>query len=103
MICVMRAIAELRAQIGVVTQEIQLFHATVRDNLTFFDRDNRATKRPSGTALDTLGLGDWCRALPEGLDTILASRAVVASRRGRRNYSPSSGSSCATLGLDHSR
>jgi ABC-type multidrug transport system fused ATPase/permease subunit len=62
-------IAELRAQIGVVTQEIQLFHATVRDNLTFFDRT--ITDTAVLGALDTLGLGDWCRALPEGLDTIL--------------------------------
>ncbi len=62
-------IAELRSQIGVVTQEIQLFHATVRDNLTFFDRT--ITDAAILTALDTLGLGDWCRALPEGLDTLL--------------------------------
>jgi ATP-binding cassette, subfamily B, bacterial len=42
----------------------------VRDNLTFFDR-----AIPDATlwaALDDLGLGDWCRALPEGLDTRLA-------------------------------
>ncbi len=62
-------IAELRAQLGVVTQEIQLFHATVRDNLTFFDRTIADTAIL--TALDTLGLGDWCRALSAGLDTIL--------------------------------
>ena len=62
-------ITELRAQIGVVTQEIQLFHATVRDNLTFFDRT--IADETILTALDTLGLGDWCRALPEGLNTIL--------------------------------
>lgn len=62
-------IAELRSQIGVVTQEIQLFHATVRDNLTFFDRAIEDTAIL--TALDTLGLGDWCRALPAGLDTLL--------------------------------
>ncbi|HSJ55985.1 MAG TPA: ABC transporter ATP-binding protein, partial [Anaerolineae bacterium] len=28
----------LRRRVGLVTQNIQLFHATVRDNLTFFDR-----------------------------------------------------------------
>lgn len=28
---------ELRQRVGLVTQEVQLFHATVRDNLTFFD------------------------------------------------------------------
>lgn len=63
-------LADLRARIGIVTQDIQLFHATVRDNLTFFDRSI-----PDPTlwaALDDLGLGDWCRALPDGLDTRLA-------------------------------
>ena len=30
-------LSALRARIGVVTQDVQLFHATVRDNVTFFD------------------------------------------------------------------
>jgi ATP-binding cassette subfamily B protein len=63
--------AELRARVAIVTQDIQLFSATVRDNLTFFDPgipDERLM-----AALDTLGMGDWVRALPAGLDTVLAS------------------------------
>ncbi len=62
--------ADLHARVGLVTQDIQLFHATVRDNLTLFDRtvsDARIER-----ALDELGLLDWCRALPRGLDTRLA-------------------------------
>jgi ATP-binding cassette subfamily B protein len=47
-----------------------LFHATVRDNLTFFDR-SITDKRILG-ALDDLGLLDWYRGLPAGLDTMLA-------------------------------
>jgi ATP-binding cassette subfamily B protein/ATP-binding cassette subfamily C protein len=31
------ALEGLRRRIGVVTQDIQLFHASVRDNVTFFD------------------------------------------------------------------
>jgi len=61
----------LRARVAVVTQDIQLFSATVRDNLTFFDpsiADARILE-----ALDALGMGDWLRALPDGLDTHLAS------------------------------
>ena len=61
---------DLRSRIGVVTQEIQLFHATVRDNLTFFDA--AIGDATLWDALDTLGLADWCRALPAGLDTVLA-------------------------------
>jgi ABC-type multidrug transport system fused ATPase/permease subunit len=57
--------------VGVVTQDVQLFRASVRDNLTFFD-----TTIPDAqimVALDTLSMGDWVRALPDGLDTLLAS------------------------------
>jgi ATP-binding cassette, subfamily B, bacterial len=60
----------LRARVGIVTQDIQLFHASVRDNLTFFDRavpDDRVAD-----VLDELGLGPWLRGLPDGLDTRLA-------------------------------
>jgi ABC-type multidrug transport system fused ATPase/permease subunit len=63
--------ADLRARVAVVTQEIQLFSASVRDNLTFFDPsipDARIVE-----ALETVGLGGWARALPAGLDTPLAS------------------------------
>jgi ABC-type multidrug transport system fused ATPase/permease subunit len=63
-------LAELRRGIGVVTQDVQLFHATVRDNLTFFDPavpDHRILR-----ALEDLGLSGWYAALPHGLDTELA-------------------------------
>ncbi|RPJ50313.1 MAG: ABC transporter ATP-binding protein, partial [Chloroflexi bacterium] len=59
----------LRRRIGVVTQEVQLFKASVRDNLTLFDRsipDERII-----SVLEELELGDWFHSLPEGLDTIL--------------------------------
>jgi len=62
---------ELRRSVGMVTQNIQLFHATVRDNLTFFDRsisDDKILK-----VIDDLELGDWFRSLPNGLDTELES------------------------------
>lgn len=62
---------DLRHRIAMVTQEIQLFRATVRDNLTLFDRTIPDTRILE--ALDTLGLGDWLRSLDDGLDTMLAS------------------------------
>ncbi|MCB0065724.1 MAG: ATP-binding cassette domain-containing protein, partial [Caldilineaceae bacterium] len=69
----LRAVApdELRRRVGVVTQEVQLFHATLRDNITFFDPqiDDAAIE----AALAELGLLDWVRAMPDGLDTMLAS------------------------------
>jgi ABC-type multidrug transport system fused ATPase/permease subunit len=63
--------ADLRERVAVVTQDIQLFSATVRDNLTFFDPSIPDARVMA--ALDTLGMGDWIRALPGGLDTLLAS------------------------------
>ncbi|TCP58036.1 ATP-binding cassette subfamily B protein [Tumebacillus sp. BK434] len=62
-------LAELRGKIGMVTQEVRLFGATVRDNVTLFDPavpDARIAE-----VLEELGLGDWLRALPQGLGTML--------------------------------
>jgi ATP-binding cassette subfamily B protein len=62
-------INSLRSRVAVVTQDVQLFQATVRENLTFFDSDisdNRILE-----VIETLGLADWYRSLPEGLDTTL--------------------------------
>lgn len=65
------SLVELRQRVGMVTQNIELFHATVRDNLTFFDEtipDERILQ-----VIHDLGLGGWYEALPEGLDTELES------------------------------
>ncbi|MGI8854961.1 MAG: ABC transporter ATP-binding protein, partial [Thermomicrobiales bacterium] len=59
----------VRARIGLVTQEVHLFSASVRDNVTLFD-DGVPDDRISA-ALETLGLADWLRELPRGLDTPL--------------------------------
>ncbi|BCL77696.1 helicase [Ktedonobacteria bacterium brp13] len=62
-------IAAVRARIGLVSQEVHLFHASVRDNLTLFDDD--VPDEQISAALDTLGLTSWLRELPSGLDTQL--------------------------------
>ncbi|MBD1913197.1 MULTISPECIES: ABC transporter ATP-binding protein [unclassified Leptolyngbya] len=64
-------LSHLRQRIGLVTQDVQLFQATVRDNLTFFD--SRIPDSQILAALETLGLFDWLRSLPHGLDTLLGS------------------------------
>jgi ATP-binding cassette, subfamily B, bacterial len=68
----------LRRNIAIVTQDVQLFRASVRDNLTFFDRsisDEQILK-----TLEELELGDWICALPGGLNTELdtGSRSLSA-------------------------
>ena len=64
-------VQELRRRVGMVTQNIQLFNATVRDNLTFFDKD--ISDERIMAAIDDLGLHEWFRKLPKGLDTELES------------------------------
>jgi ATP-binding cassette subfamily B protein len=70
-------LAAVRARIGLVTQEVHLFNASVRDNLTLFD-DGVPDDRISAV-LDTLGLANWLRELPRGLDTPLGSGGVGLS------------------------
>jgi ATP-binding cassette subfamily B protein len=70
-------LAELRRRVGMVTQEVQLFGSTLRDNLTLFDRsipDERVM-----AALEQLGLDDWGRGLPRGLDTVIGPGGVGLS------------------------
>jgi len=70
-------LATLRERIGIVTQDVQLFRATIRENLTFFGRgvaDERIV-----AVLGELGLDAWMRALPHGLDTDLAAGGQTLS------------------------
>ncbi|MEU3183983.1 ABC transporter ATP-binding protein [Streptomyces sp. NPDC006923] len=66
-------VRSLRTRVALITQEVHVFHATLRDNLTFFDgsvEDGRLL-----AALDEAGLDTWYRELPEGLDTVLGTGA----------------------------
>jgi ATP-binding cassette, subfamily B, bacterial len=69
-ICTWR-LAALRRQIGLVTQEVQLFAATLRDNLTLFDPT--VPDEAVWVGLRQLGLEEWVRQLPNGLDTMVAA------------------------------
>jgi ATP-binding cassette subfamily B protein len=62
-------LAALRRQVGMVTQDVQLFRGTIRENLTFFDHSIPETR--IWEALEALGLVEWCRALPQGLNTVI--------------------------------
>ncbi|MCY4526111.1 MAG: ABC transporter ATP-binding protein, partial [Anaerolineaceae bacterium] len=65
------SLQQLRQRVGIVTQDVQLFRASVRDNLTFFD-DSIPDERIH-EAIHDLGLGPWLAQLPEGLDTRIES------------------------------
>lgn len=71
-------LTDLRHHIGLVTQDVQLFGATVRDNLTLFAggvADERILR-----ALADLGLTAWYEGLPRGLDTEIAAGALSAGQ-----------------------
>lgn len=61
---------QLRRLVAYVPQEVQLLHASVRDNLTLFGAS--ASDRRLREVLDVVGLSDWFASLPAGLDTPLA-------------------------------
>jgi len=76
-----RALAEvgldrLRRGVGFVSQDVQLFDASVRDNLTFFDASMSDERLLA--AVGDLGLGGWLASLPEGLDTRVSAASVSA-------------------------
>jgi ATP-binding cassette subfamily B protein len=71
---------DVRSRATLVSQDVQLFHARVRENVTFFDPsidDARITD-----VLERIGLGNWLRALPQrdgdGLDSEMLAGALSA-------------------------
>ncbi|MFI6820247.1 ABC transporter ATP-binding protein [Micromonospora sp. NPDC050187] len=58
-----------RRRITVVSQEVQVFRATVRENVTVFDPD--VPEERIRTAFGRLGLDDWLARLPQGLETTI--------------------------------
>jgi ABC-type multidrug transport system fused ATPase/permease subunit len=61
----------LRERIGLVTQDVQLFQGTLRENVALFDQSVPDARLREVFA--ELGLDDWLRALPDGLDTPLGA------------------------------
>ena len=64
-------VSDLRRYIGLVTQNVQLFNATVRQNLTLFN--DQIEDRKLLAVIEELGLTEWYKSLPNGLDSVLAS------------------------------
>ena len=68
----------LRTRVAVVTQDVQLFQASVRDNLSFFDE--RVTDEQVIAALEEVGLSEWLARLPEGVRTPLPAGSLSAGQ-----------------------
>lgn len=60
------ALDTLRQKIGLVTQDVQLFQGTLRDNLTLFDET--VSDQHILTVIDELGLTDWLTRQSNGLN-----------------------------------
>jgi ABC-type multidrug transport system fused ATPase/permease subunit len=67
----------LHRRVAHVTQEVQLFRATVRDNVALFDR--RIEDARLDAALRQVGLGQWLDSLPAGLDTPLEGQGGLSA------------------------
>ena len=70
-------LSALRSGIAVVTQEVQFFRGSIRDNLRLFDPtiDDRRLE----AAFDQLGLLPWLARQPAGLDTLISSGQLALS------------------------
>jgi ATP-binding cassette subfamily B protein/ATP-binding cassette subfamily C protein len=62
-------LTELPQRVGLVTQDVQLFQTSIRNNLTFFN--SQIDDKQIFHALEVLGLSQWLYSLPNGLDTPL--------------------------------
>jgi len=65
-------LASLARHIGLVAQDVSLWHATIRDNLRYGRPE--ATEEEIVTAARAAQLHDWVAALPGGYDTIVGER-----------------------------
>ena len=69
-------IVDLRAQLGIVTQETILFHDTVAANIAYGKTPDRARLLASARAANAL---EFIEALPQGFETVIGERGVRLS------------------------
>jgi subfamily B ATP-binding cassette protein MsbA len=70
------ALADLRSQLGIVTQETILFHDTVAANIAYGIAADRARLTEAARAANAL---PFIESLPHGLDTVIGERGVRLS------------------------
>ncbi len=75
-------VAALRQRVAIVTQDVDLFRASLRDNLTLFGT-HPAADRDLEALLGRVGLGAWAASLPRGLDTILEGGQGLSAGEGQ--------------------
>ncbi len=70
-------IADHRARIGIVTQEIFLFYGSIHENIAY--GNNRYTRKEVEKASRLAHAHDFIKDFPEGYDTILGERGMTLS------------------------
>jgi ABC-type multidrug transport system fused ATPase/permease subunit len=75
-------VAALRQRIAIVTQDVDLFRGSLRDNLTLFGTHAAGDPALQGL-LRRVGLGDWVASLPDGLDTVLEGGEGLSAGEGQ--------------------
>ena len=68
---------DVRALLGVVSQQVHLFNATVQDNLLLANPD--ATDEQIRAACQQAQLHDFIETLPQGYDTLIGENGVLLS------------------------
>ncbi|HSM01818.1 MAG TPA: ABC transporter ATP-binding protein [Acidimicrobiia bacterium] len=76
---------DLRRAIGLVSQDVFLFHGSVRDNIAYGRPD--ATDHEIRAAADIAEADDFIQRLPEGYDTIVGERGQKLSGGQRQRVS----------------
>jgi ABC-type multidrug transport system fused ATPase/permease subunit len=66
-------VGDLQRRVGLVTQEVQLFAGTLRDNVRLFDPT--VGDDQLAAVFTSLGLDAWLAELPDGLDTVVGPSA----------------------------
>ncbi|WP_423783766.1 lipid A ABC transporter ATP-binding protein/permease MsbA [Frischella perrara] len=71
-------LASLRDQIGLVSQNVHLFHDTVRNNITYA-RNNQYSEDEINNAAEHAYAIDFIKNLEQGMDTIIGENGVLLS------------------------
>ncbi|MFL6125407.1 ABC transporter ATP-binding protein [Actinophytocola sp.] len=64
-------VSSVRSRVGLVTQDVRIFHASVRDNVTMFG--DEVPDSAVEEALRAVGLEPWLSGLPAGLASVLGA------------------------------
>lgn len=79
------ALTDLRRAIGLVSQDVFLFHGTIAENIAYARPD--ASETDIRTAADAAELTEWIDDLPDGFETIVGERGQKLSGGQRQRVS----------------